>query len=152
VNTSSIVIATIGAIATMVAAYLGYLGYRRTATGAKAASDITAAQAQMAAALAAWESLLEPYKEEVAVLRAELRTERQERAVHERSTSQQLREHRREMDALRDEVATWQRVARTIARWATQLRDELLRMGGTIPATPEELLTLQALDDQHRNT
>lgn len=150
------ILATLG---TLGAGYLVYLGARFQALRASAGSAATTEVQAQDSALKAWEGLLQPYIDEVKRVRTELTTEREERAAKERKDAedrsyekrlvqQQLSAQQEQIDKLRSEVQVWKRVAQTIARWATALRDEVLRLGGTVPATPEELLTLNAIQDR----
>lgn len=140
----------------------GYFGATRTAAASRAGATQTSHVAAQESALQAWESLLQPYRDEVDLVRKELRAEREDRAEHEKHIERRRIEAKadvdEQMDKMRDEIAglsaqvgEWKRLAQTIARWATRLRDEVLRLGGTVPATPEELLTLQAIEDAEQN-
>ncbi len=134
-------------VVTLIGAWLVYKGGKRTSETAKAATDGATRTDAQHSALEAWQHLLDPYISEVDRLRARITDEHNKRMEHEESTREALEIQRQQIDDLRQNLATWQRVAKTIARWATALRDEVLRLGGTVPATPDELLTLQALDD-----
>jgi hypothetical protein len=154
--------AALAVLGTFITAYFLWLGARYTASksaeGQKATTEVAAADS----ALKAWQGLLEPYIAEVARVRTELTAEREERAVKDRRdeedradakrlVTQQMEALQDQVDKLRDEVKVWKRVAQTIARWATTLRDEVLRLGGTVPATPDELLTLQAIQEHEQS-
>jgi predicted RNase H-like nuclease (RuvC/YqgF family) len=150
-------------IGTLIGSYLVYKGGTFTAAKAKEGSDATTSVTAQDSALQAWQNLLAPYQAEVLQLRKELDRERLQRLENQRVdeaarteakkvVDRELKALRGRVDKLTDEVRVWKRVAQTIARWATLLRDEVLRLGGTIPATPEELLTLQALEDRERDT
>jgi DNA repair exonuclease SbcCD ATPase subunit len=139
-------VALIGGLGTVVVGLLTYLGVTRQARAARAATDHASRKDERDSALKAWESLLDPYRDEVKQLRAELARDREAWQEQQRHTDAEQRSLRTMIEDLTDQVQTWQRVAKTIARWATSLRDEVLRLGGTVPATPEELLTLQAID------
>lgn len=151
----------LGSVTTIAAAWLVYRGATRTASASRAGATQTSHVAAQESALKAWEGLLQPHIEEVARLRTELRDEREERAEHDRrverrrieaksEVDEQMAEMDRKMAALSAQVGEWKRLAQTIARWATRLRDEVLRLGGEVPATPEDLLTLQAIEDAER--
>lgn len=148
----------LGFLGTVVVAYFAYLGARHTANSSVAGVAQTSKVDAQESALQAWQELLEPYKIDVKDLRAELKAERDDRREHDKrvekarteaktEVDRQLEAMSREIATLRSEVGEWKRLAKTIARWATRLRDEVLRLGGTVPATPEELLTLQAIED-----
>lgn len=152
----------LGFLGTVIVAGLAYLGARHTAAASRAGAEKASHVDAQESALQAWQELLQPYKDDVRDLRAELRTEREERAEHDRTVErrrieakaevdEQMETMRREMAALTSQLGEWKRLAQTIARWATRLRDEVLRLGGTVPATPEELLTLQAIEDAEQN-
>lgn len=151
----------LGFVGTVIVAGLGYLGATRTAAASKAGATQTSHVNAQESALQAWESLLQPYRDEVELVRRELREERDDRAEHEKrierrrieakaEVDEQMDDMRREIALLSAQVGEWKRLAQTIARWATRLRDEVLRLGGTVPATPEELLTLRAIEDAER--
>lgn len=153
----------VGSIVTLVGAWLLYRGGRFTATSSQAGAEKAAHVGAQESALKAWESLLKPYREEVEQLRRELKDERDDRAEQEArverrrveakaEVDEQIAGMHRAMDGLSAQVGEWKRLAQTIARWATRLRDEVLRLGGTVPATPEELLTLQAIEDAEQTT
>lgn len=138
----------LGFAGTALAAYLTYLGVKFTANRAKEGVQQTSKVDAQQSALAAWEKLLEPYRQEVDRLRAEIGSMREtHRLEHERREEQVTRLSER-IDLLNLQLSEWKRVARVIAKWATSLRDEVLHLGGTVPATPEELLTMQALDER----
>lgn len=147
----------LGALATVVVAYLAYLGARATAAGAKAGVDRTSDVAAQESALSAWQELLEPYRAEVRGLRASLQEERDQRAARDRVAEERRLERERavqsQMDKLSErievltiELGHWKRLAKVIARWATTLRDQVLTLGGQVPATPDELLLIQSID------
>lgn len=145
------------AVASVLVALLAYLGARSQSRAAKSATDHTTRKDAQESALDAWERLITPTLEEVERLRGELDavrgdldTEREDRKKQQSLTEQEQASQRTMIQDLTDQVATWQRVAKTIARWATSLRDEVLRLGGTVPATPEELLVLGMLDEHEQ--
>ena len=91
-------------------------------------------------------------------VRADLRAEREDRARQEAEAAEERERQREIVDAqlarlnervefLSMQLRHWKSLARVMAGWATSLRDEVLRLGGTLPAEPEELLTLQAIID-----
>ena len=139
-------VALVTALGALAVGGFGYLGVTRQTRAAKAATDRATRKEDRDSALKAWEDLLDPYRDEVKQLREELAEERAARQEQQRRVDAEQRSQRTMIEDLTDQVKTWQRVAKTIARWATSLRDEVLRLGGTVPATPEELLTLQAID------
>lgn len=142
------VLALVGSLA---GAYLLYRGAIRTAGSAKEGVQQTAQVDAQQSAIDAWQELLQPYRDEVATLRTDLDTERTQRRAAEakerKERAEQVARLTERIDLLNLQLTEWKRLARVIARWATTLRDELIRQGGTVPATPEELLTLQAIDD-----
>lgn len=139
--------ALISAVASVLTAVLVYFGARFTASKSKeAATQATAVDAQESA-VQAWQSLLQPYRDEVAQLRADLTADRNTAKAERSSLEREITDLKRAMGKLQNEVTTWQRLAKVIARWATKLRDEVIRLGGDLPTTPEELLLVQALDD-----
>lgn len=148
----------LGAVVTVLGSFLLYRGVKFTADRAKQGTERSADVDAQQSALEAWKELVEPYRREVAELRAELRAEREDRLTAERRDAKdreaakakvdaELDRLRERVDLLTIQLGEWKRLARTIARWATALRDEVLRLGGTVPATPEELLTLQAIEE-----
>lgn len=146
----------LGAAVTLAGSWLLYKGVVRTASAAKDGVQQTTQVDAQQSALDAWQELLQPYRDEVAVLRADLAAERTARAQqHEaerKAREAQVTRLTERIDLLTLQLTEWKRLARVIARWATTLRDELIRQGGTVPATPEELLTLQAIDDADPTT
>lgn len=148
-------------LGTLVTLLLGYLTYRGAKVTADRANEGSLRQAdvnEQQSALDAWKDLLEPYQSEVRQLRQDLNTERENRAAKERQDAEdratEKQKVQEQMDALNErittltgQVAEWKRLARTIARWATTMRDEILRLKGTVPATPDELLTLRAIEE-----
>lgn len=132
---------------TLVGSWLLFRGGKRTADASKAASENASHVDAQESALQAWQALLQPHIDDLARVRSELDAERSARVAEAEQIAAEQATQRLEMTRLQSEVTRWQQVAKTIARWATQLRDEVLKLGGTVPATPEELLTLQAIDD-----
>lgn len=137
----------LGLMGTVVVAYLGYLGARFTASaskeGATRATDVDAQES----ALNAWQELLAPYRDEVTALRARV-VAGEEKSEEERAAfQQQITLLTERIDFLAHQLRHWKRLARVMARWATQLRDQVLTLGGELPATPDELLLIQSLDD-----
>lgn len=161
--------AVLALVGTVVGAVLLYKGAKLTGARAVEGTARTAEVDEQQSALTAWKELLAPVQTELARARAEaerfrieLDEEREQRRATERRTeeeraaakkvvSQQMDALQAQVDKLRDEVKVWKRVAQTIARWATSLRDEVLRLGGTVPATPDELLTLQAIQETEQS-
>jgi predicted RNase H-like nuclease (RuvC/YqgF family) len=142
-----IVKALLVTVGSCIGAFLVYKGGTFTAAKAKEGSDATASVSAQDSALKAWEGLLTPYRDEVASLRqevaaltADLREERKERAAENL-------QQRERIGLLTTELGEWKRVAKVIAKWAMAMRDELLRQGGVVPATPEELVVLNSIDD-----
>lgn len=152
----------VGTVGTVAVGWFVLVGARHTANTSKAGAEQTSHVNAQESALQAWESLLQPYRDEVATLRAELKDEREDRATQQTrierrrieakaDSDEQMAVMRRQIEDLSSQVGEWKRLAKTIARWATTLRDEVLRLGGTVPVTPEELLTLQAIEDAEQN-
>jgi predicted RNase H-like nuclease (RuvC/YqgF family) len=148
----------LGTIVTVFLGYLTYRGAKITADRAREGNNRTADVNEQQSALDAWKSLTQPTLQEVDRLRTELKTERDERIAKERRdekdraaakklVQEQMDALNRRIDSLTQQLTEWKRLAQTIARWASRLRDEVLRLGGTVPATPEELLVLQAIED-----
>lgn len=139
------VLITVGG--TIVCGYFLLRGSKFTATKAKEGVEQASQVDAQQSALDAWEKLLQPYLDEVDKLRKQVTDMKfAQDAEHERREEQVIRLTER-IDTLILQLSEWKRLARVIARWATTLRDELIRQGGQVPATPEELLTLQAIDD-----
>lgn len=139
--------AILGVIGTGVTGAFIYLGARITANRSKEGVAQQTQKDANAQVIEAWEGLLQPYRDEVQMVRRE---QVEDRKTHRDEIARILEEQnlqRREMERLQSEVTRWKQVAKTIASWATQLRDEVLRLGGKVPATPEELLTLQAISE-----
>lgn len=145
-------------VGTVLLAYFAYRGAKATAASAKAGNDRTADVDAQESALKAWQELLAPYRDEVKQLRADLTEERnarsenqtnEEKLRRERETAVQVQMDRltERIDLLTLELAHWKRLAKVIARWATTLRDQVLTLGGAVPATPDELLLIQTIDD-----
>lgn len=148
----------IGAIVSIVGAVLLYYGTRFTANRAKEGVEQTSKVDAQESALHAWQELLQPYRDEVASCRAEIGQLRSESDHDRREHEKEIKAERaarekqvqlltERIDLLTLQLTEWKRLARVIARWATTLRDQVLKLGGTVPTTPEELLTLQALED-----
>lgn len=132
----------ITALVTIVGSWLVFRGAKRTADASKAASENTSRVDAQASALDAWRELLDPYREEVRVVNKRLDQ------VNARldGAHAELDAQRKMVNRLQLELAHWQRLAKVIARWATTLRDQVISLGGRVPATPDELLVIQALD------
>lgn len=155
----------LGTFVTVLLGYLTYRGARVTADRSREGVHRTADVQESAEAFDAWRELFEPMRtrlreqdEELKAIREDLRAERKDRtdkeraderdrAAAKRSVDQQIERLTERIDTLTLQLNEWKRLAKTIARWAGRLRDEVLRLGGTVPATPEELLTLQAIED-----
>ena len=148
----------LGTVVTLILGYLTYRGGTIQAEKSRQGVDRTADVAEQESALQGWKELLEPYREEVREVRKELRQERDDRARQEReAASEREREKQvvaRQLENLTERVEFlslqlkhWKSLARVMARWATSLRDEVLRLGGTLPAEPQELLAMQAIID-----
>lgn len=149
-------------IGTGFGAYLLYLGVQFTAKRSKEGVERTAEVDEQQSALDAWKELVQPYRDEVLQLRRDLNEERRARQEKERAdekdraeakqtVDRQIERLTERIDMQAKQIAEWKRVARVIARWATTMRDEILRLNGTLPATPEELLTLQAIEDAEQS-
>jgi predicted RNase H-like nuclease (RuvC/YqgF family) len=143
--------AAIATLGTVLAAWLVYKGGRYTATKAKEGSDASTGVTAQDSALKAWEGLLTPYRDEVAKLRADVENLTTELSKERKQRAKEAEEQRKLTELLHSELGEWKRVAKVIAKWAVGLRDEVLRLGGAMPATPEELLVLQSLED-NKNT
>lgn len=150
-------------VGTVVLAYFAYRGAKATAATARAGNDRAADVDAQQSALAAWQELLSPYRDEVKQLRLELTVERDDRASsqqrveamrleREASVQAQMDKLTERIDLLTMELAHWKRLAKVIARWATTLRDQVLTLGGTVPATPDELLLVQTIEDYDQGT
>ncbi|NUO57302.1 MAG: hypothetical protein HOV78_11600 [Hamadaea sp.] len=141
-------------VGSVVGAVLIYLGARVTATRSKeAATQATAVDAQESA-VQAWQGLNEPLMKRIDWLEkrmteADARHDRDRKAaeVERQQFQREIVGLKRALTKVQDEVHTWQRLAKVIARWATKLRDEVIRLGGDLPTTPGELLLVQALED-----
>lgn len=145
---NDVLIAIIAAVATLGAGWLAYKGAVQTRAASKTVAKVDADPTDNDRAIDAWRSmvqtLLVPLQQRIEALDRDLAAERTTSAAHGR----EIRElNRRLRHALR-ELDEWRRAARTLARWGTALRDEVVRLGGKIPATPAELLTLQLLEDR----
>lgn len=140
-------VALLAALASVIGAVLLYKGATRTSSAAKSSAANTAHVDAQESALKAWQAINQPLVNRVEELTRELAAERKARQDQAQTIEDEQGVQRQQMAKLQSEVTRWQQVAKTIARWATQLRDEVLRLGGSVPATPEELLTLQAIDE-----
>lgn len=138
--------ALLGALGTAAAGMLAWLGVKATANAARHATDTTAHSTEQQQVLEAWKALVAPLSERVETLGRELAEERNARQELQRSSTARMQEQDRKLAAVTRDLDEWKRVARVLAKWGTTLRDQVLSLGGTVPATPEELLTLQALD------
>lgn len=145
----------IGTVVTLLLGYLTYRGATFTASRTKEGVERTAEVSAQDSALDAWRELVEPYRQETRDLRDRLTDQvaRVDRLVEDHESERKDFNHRLEVQAERVDLLTmqvkhWKRTARVMARFAGQMRDEVLRLGGTIPATPDELLLIQQLDDE----
>ena len=60
-----------------------------------------------------------------------------------------LKTERTESNGLRDQVEIQSRLLRSVCRWALSLKDELLRLGGSIPPMPVDVeAALTSLDPE----
>lgn len=155
-------------LGTIVTGLLGYLTYRGSKVQARASKDSGVRTSQVdeqQSALDAWKELLDPYRAEVARLSSELIAERKNRLEMERKntesriedkrfslsllakTNRTLAEQAKQIEAQATQIEHWTRLARTIAKFAVQMRDEVIRLGGTAPATPKELLFIQSAEE-----
>lgn len=152
-------------VGSVVAAWLTYKGARFTARLAREGSQETTKVDEQQSALDAWKELLEPYRERIVELgrelgnvRQDLADERRERAAKERKDARDRETARKRVqeqvdklteriDLQAEQIKHWKRLARVMAHFATAMRDEVLRLGGTVPATPDELLLIQSLDE-----
>lgn len=155
--------AALAALAAIVVAYLSYKGIRHQANASRAANRDTVTAGEQATAVKALESmtinLLEPYRDEVALLRKRMeadqsardekdRVDTERRAEEKRLVQSQMDKMTERIDLLTVEVKHWKSMARAIARWATTLRDQVISLGGTVPTIPDELLVAQLLDER----
>lgn len=154
-----VVLLILGAIPTIIVAYLAYKGAVGTSRDASKVATAENDTTQQDRAVDAWRSMVEtllgPLEKRITELQADLDTERSARESAGRQHTLELQRHAQTVQALTRELDEWRRVARVLAKWGTALRDEVLRLGGTVPATPEELLTLHAIEDRgnpHRPT
>ena len=136
-----------GVIGSLGAAWLVYRGAQFTGTKAKEGVDQTSRVDAQQSALDAWQELLQPYRDEVAALRKQMSQMKFDQEAEHRRREEQVIRLTERIDLLTLQLTEWKRVARVLARWGATLRDQVLSLGGTVPATPEELLTLQALED-----
>lgn len=150
----SVTNAAIVTAGSVVGSILLWRGAKFTADRSTEASRQATTVDAQEAAVNAWKELLEPYREEVARMRSELADvreelagERTDRAAAQRVTDGEVERLQERVGLLTVQLSEWKQMARVISRWATRLRDEVLRLGGTVPATPDELLVLQAIDD-----
>lgn len=148
----SVWVAIIGGLVTLGVGYLTYKGARHTGAAATAVATEANDSTEQDRAVDAWRSmvttLLGPLEARVAQLTDDLDTERSARQASSTEHRRKLREQGARLDQTLAELEEWRRVARTLARWGSTLRDEVLRLGGTVPATPEELLTLHMIEER----
>lgn len=148
----------LGTIVTLILGYLTYRGGTVQAEKSRLGVDRTADVAEQESALQGWKELLDPYREEVREVRKALAEERDDRAAKEREAAAEREREKllvaaqiegltEKVEFLSIQLKHWKSLARVMARWATSLRDEVLRLGGTLPAEPQELLTMQAIID-----
>lgn len=139
--------AILGAFVTLAGSYLVYKGVKATAAASKGAADRTSDVTAQDSALRAWEAINKPLIERVEWLEGRM-LEAEEKSEREREDFQsQITKLMERVDFLTIQLQHWKRLAKVMARWATTLRDQVLSLGGTVPATPEELLLIQSLDD-----
>jgi predicted RNase H-like nuclease (RuvC/YqgF family) len=143
--------ALIGGVVTLGVAGLGFLGVRYTARSARSANNDTVTASEQATAVKAYESmvntLLVPMENRIGQLEGALVRETKARSTEQAKQSKRIEEQKERIDLLNIQLREWKRLAKVIARWATTLRDQVLTLGGQVPATPEELLLIQSLDD-----
>lgn len=144
------VTAVLGVFGTFLTGLLVYLGVRYTADRTKAGQDRDVDLKAQDSAIQAWKDLIGPYRNEVKELRDEVKAARVEQSQDRKLREAEMALLHREVASLRSELAEWKRLARVIARWAMKMRDQVLHLGGAVDATPEELLTLQAMDEAGR--
>tara|TARA_R100000655_G_scaffold109699_4_gene165036 strand:+ start:564 stop:1049 length:486 start_codon:yes stop_codon:yes gene_type:complete len=151
--------ALVSAAALVAVALLSYKGIKLQAKAAKDANRDTVTASEQETAVHALESmtlnLLEPYREEVDLLRRQIKAIDEERADERRDRERKAREiqdqiakQSERIDLLTIEVKHWKSMARAIARWATTLRDQVISLGGTVPTIPDELLMAQLLEER----
>lgn len=157
---ASAVLSSLGIVAV---AYLSYRGVRYQARASREANRDTVTATEQETAVKALESmtlnLLEPYRDEVALLRKRMEADQSARDEKDRADAERRAEEKRlvqsqmdkmteRIDLLTVEVKHWKSMARAIARWATTLRDQVISLGGTVPTIPDELLVAQLLDER----
>ncbi|MBS45281.1 MAG: hypothetical protein CMH83_19355 [Nocardioides sp.] len=159
----------LAALGSLAAAVLLYKGTQFTAARAKEGVERSADVNAQTSALNSISGYNEQLREDNAGLRERL--DKVEQRLDDETTARrdQQRAHDRELegerrareeqvtrlteriDLLTLQLTEWKRLARVLARWGTALRDQVLTLGGTVPATPEELLTLQAIEDTEQD-
>ncbi|HEY0889382.1 MAG TPA: hypothetical protein VGE38_07215 [Nocardioides sp.] len=154
-----VVLVLLGAIPTIVVAYFAYRGAIGTSRDASKVATAENDTTQQDKAVEAWRSMVEtmlnPMQQRITELQTDLNAERAAREAAGEQHRRELDRHAETVRNLTRELDEWRRVARVLAKWGTALRDEVLRLGGTVPMTPEELLTLHAIEDRgnpHRPT
>lgn len=144
---ANIVQAAFVLIASVVGSWLLYKGAQKTAAASRAGAQHVAASEERAEVMQAWKDLTAPLQAEVTRLHQRLTDVETKRAEEQRAMQAQITTLTERVDFLQVQLQHWKRLARVIARWATTLRDQVLSLGGTVPATPDELLLIQSLDD-----
>lgn len=142
-------IVTLGSVAVP---YFGYRGlkYTRQASVTANAEEVAAQQQaqsdeqEQKRFRQAWPELLDSVRTElVEPLREELDRERQAR----KALAKKVDEQGDRITSLSSEVTRWRRTARALARWGVTLRQQVIALGGTAPADPDELELLHAIED-----
>lgn len=150
---STIAASSITTVGVIVAAWLSFRGVRHTQAAARKANAEEGAaekkskadEAEQARFREAWPELLDNIRTEfVEPLREEVAREREAR----QELASEVDELRRTVRSLSSEVDRWRRAARALARWGVALRERLRELGGPLPADPEELELLHAIEDQ----
>lgn len=137
----------LGTFVTLVLGYLTYRGGTIQAEKSREGVARTADVSEQESALQAWQAMNEPLMKRVDWLEGRMKSTEARHEKERLDFQSQIREMTENIEKQANQLRHWKSLARVIARWATTLRDEVLRLGGTLPAEPEELLTLQAIID-----
>lgn len=159
---TEIVTAIVTTLGVLGVAYIGHLGIKHTGKASREANADTVSATEQETAVKALESmtlnLLEPYRQEVDLLRKRVKhvedsraTERRDREEKAREIQDQITRQTERIDLLTVEVRHWKAMAKAIARWATTLRDQVISLGGSVPSIPDELLVAQLLDEREED-
>ncbi|WP_181312457.1 hypothetical protein [Nocardioides campestrisoli] len=137
--------AVLSSAATVAVALIGFLGVRYTTRASrKANAEEKVANAETARLGEAWPMLLDSVRTElVEPLREELDRERQAR----KALAKKVDEQGERISSLSSEVTRWRRTARALARWGMAMREQLRALDVAVPAAPDELELLHAIED-----